>query len=200
MAYVPVVPTERGTGGVERSRRRRIAILQLFLFLCLREVFSDSHAGAPFRDGQGRDLLDFTRVLTCLCDKPEERAGLRLKPGQGLHPYSSCTAPVASLGAPRSLTAKERSLINTLNPQWEAASHLEHGSERQRRLHLERALSVNSYPPALAAMAGLTTTPFSLYKKIGFDALHIRLAPGFLLMFAGTRDALGRLRLPNTGF
>eukprot|EP00170_Pyropia_yezoensis_P002913 contig_12195_g2919 len=67
----------------------------------------------------------------------------------------------------------ERTILSTLHPQLEATTHLLHGRERQRRLHIEKALGVNSYMPALAAMGGLTTAPFLLYKIIGFDVLHV---------------------------
>lgn len=174
IAYVPVVPTEKGPGGAERSRRRRMGVLQRVLFLALRDLIGASHAGVSFAAANGRKLLAFPRVLLYQCDQPEERAVLCLKPGQCAYPCSTCTVPLASLCSVDALNARSRTIINTLHEQLKAAGHLQHDRERQARLHIERASSVNSYAPALAAFAGLTTAPFLMYKIIGFDTLHVR--------------------------
>lgn len=173
VAYVPLVPTEKGPGGAERSRRRRIGVLQRVLFLALRDLVSASHAGVRFQHADGRELVGFPRVLMYLCDQPEERAILCLKPGQCAHPCSTCTVPLASLCSVSALNSRSRTILNTLHEQLTAASHLQHGRERQTRLRIERAVSANSYAPALAAFAGLTTAPFLLHKIIGFDVLHV---------------------------
>eukprot|EP00170_Pyropia_yezoensis_P005009 contig_20389_g5023 len=81
-------------------------------------------------------------------------------------------APQASMASPAALTSKQRTLLNTLHKQLQAFGLLQQGRERQRRLQMEKSVSMNSYPPALAAVAGLTTAPFLLYKIIGFDVLH----------------------------
>eukprot|EP00170_Pyropia_yezoensis_P000316 contig_1945_g317 len=172
IAYVPSVATEKGPGGAERSKQRRIGILQRVLYLTLRDLISASHNGATFVDADGRQLLALPRVLMYICDQPEERAVLCLKPGQCARPCSMCDAPLMSLSEPSALTAMERTILNTLHPQLEAATHLLQGRERQRRLYIEKAVSVNSYMPALAAMGGLTTALFFPYKIIGFDVLH----------------------------
>lgn len=183
IAYVPSVATEKGSGGAERSRRRRIGILQRVLYLALREVINASHAGVKFLDAGCRELLAFPRVLMYLCDQPEERAVLCLKPGQCALPCSTCNVPLSSLSSPTALTARQRTILNTLHPQVEAATHLLHGRDNQRRLHIEKATSINSYIPALATMGGLTTAPFLLYKIIGFDVLHVSSpSSGFLLL------------------
>lgn len=173
VAYVPSVATEKGKGGAERSRCLRIAVMQRVLFLALRDLVEASHTGVQFVDADGRELLGFPRVLMYLCDQPEERAILCLKPGECAHPCSACMAPQASMASPAALTFKQRTLLNTLHKQLQAFGLLQQGRERQRRLQMEKAVSMNSYPPALAAMAGLTTAPFLLYKIIGFDVLHI---------------------------
>ncbi|KAK1859253.1 hypothetical protein I4F81_001850 [Pyropia yezoensis] len=173
IAYVPSVATEKGSGGAEQSKQRRIGILQRVLYLALRDLINASHNGATFAAADGRELLAFPRILMYICDQPEERSVLCLKPGQCSKPCSTCDTPLMSLSAPSALTAMERTILITLHPQLEAATHLLHGRERQRRLHIEKALGVNSYMPALAAMGGLTTAPFLLYKIIGFDVLHV---------------------------
>ncbi|KAK1865695.1 hypothetical protein I4F81_008221 [Pyropia yezoensis] len=176
VAYVPSVATKKGKGGAERSRCLRIAVMQRVLFLALRDLVEASHTGVQFVDADGRELLGFPRVLMYLCDQPEERAIPCLKPGQCAHPCSACMAPQASMASPAALTFKQRTLLNTLHKQLQAFGLLQQGRERQRRLQMEKAVSMNSYLPALAAMAGLTTAPFLLYKIIGFDVLHGKVA------------------------
>lgn len=173
IAYLSSVPTEKGPGGAERSRQSRIAIIQRVLSFALRRLIRASHTGVGFVNAAGRKLLAFPRVLLYLCDQPGERAVLRSKPGQCAKPCSTCDVSLAFLSAPSALTAKRRSVLNTLHPQLEAAGHMLHGRERRPRLNIERAHGVNSYMPALAAMAGLTTAPILLYKMIGLDILHI---------------------------
>lgn len=34
--------------------------------------------------------------------------------------------------------------------------------------------SLTGFVPALAAMDGLSTSPYLVYKMVGFDALHVR--------------------------
>lgn len=172
-AYLSSVRTEKGSSGAERSRQRRIAIIQRVLFLALRRLNRASHTGVGFVNAAGRKLLAFPRVLLYLCDQPEERAVLCLKPGQCAKPCSTCDVFLAFLSAPSALTAKQRSVLNSLHPQLEAAGHMLRGRERRRRLNIERAHGVNSYMPALAALAGLTTAPILLYKMIGLDILHV---------------------------
>lgn len=177
IAYIPSVATEKGSAGAERSRQRRVGVLQRVLYLALRSLINASHTGVRFVDATGRELLAFPRVLMCIRDQPEKRAVLRLKPGQCTKPCSMCDVPLSSLSGPTALTAVKSTILNTLHPLVECATHLLHGRERQRRLHIEKATSVNSYMPALAAVAGHTTAPFLLYNIIGFDVLHLSLTP-----------------------
>lgn len=134
-AYLSSVRTEKGSSGAERSRQRRIAIIQRVLFLALRRLIRASHTGVGFVNAAGRKLLAFPRVLLYLCDQPEERAVLCLKPGQCAKPCSTCDVFLAFLSAPSALTAKQRSVLNSLHPQLEAAGHMLHGRERRRRLN-----------------------------------------------------------------
>lgn len=183
IAYIPSVATEKGSAGAERSRQRRVGVLQRVLYLALRSLINASHTGVRFVHVTGQELLAFPRVLMYICDQPEERAVLCLKPGQGAKPCSMCDVPLSSLSGPAALTAVKRTILNTLHPQVECATHLLHGRERQRRLHIEKATIVNSYMPALAAVAGLTTAPFLLYNIIGFDVLHVSFTPPTLRMY-----------------
>lgn len=94
VAYVPAVVTDKGPGWAERSRIRRAAILQRVLYLALRALIGASHLGVHLRGAAVRLLLGFLRILLYLCDQPEERAVLCLKPGQCHHPFSMCDVPV----------------------------------------------------------------------------------------------------------
>lgn len=173
VAYVPSEPTEKRRGGTERSRCRRMALLQSVLFLALRDLVGASHTRVQVVDADRRELLSFPHVLMCLCDQPEERAILSIKPCQGAHPCSACMAPQASIASPTALTSKQRTLLNRFHKQLQAFGLLQQGRKRQRRLQMEKAVRMSSYPPALAAMAGLTTAQFLLYKIIGFYVLHV---------------------------
>lgn len=53
-----------------------------------------------------------------------------LKPGQYTKPCTTWDAPLLSLSEPAALTAMERTVLNTLHPQLEAATHSLHGRER----------------------------------------------------------------------
>jgi len=182
IAYVPQVGTEKGPGGAERSRLRRCGILQRVLYLAFRSTIAASHDGVPIQDSIRGELHAFPRLILYQCDQPEERAVLCLKPGLCTRPCSTCNVNVTQLGAPEALKATKRDVVFMLEKQLEAAGHFQYGRERQRRQYLEKRQSLNSYAPALAGMAGLTTAPFLLYKIIGFDVLHVRLV--FLLILA----------------
>ncbi|KAK1861397.1 hypothetical protein I4F81_003981 [Pyropia yezoensis] len=88
IAYIPSVATEKGSAGAERSRQRRVGVLQRVLYLALRSLINASHTGVRFVHVTGQELLAFPRVLMYICDQPEERAVLCLKPGQGAKPCS----------------------------------------------------------------------------------------------------------------
>lgn len=186
IAYVPSLWTEKRPSGAERSRQRRMGILQRVIYLALREFINASHNGARFVDATGRGLIAFPRVLLYLCDQPEERAVLCLKPGQCAKPCSNCNVALLSLASAEALTARARTILNTLHPQVEAATNMLHGRDRLQRLRVEKAISINSYIPAPAAMGGLTTAPFSLYKIVSFDKLHVRFLSALVCcVFAG---------------
>lgn len=76
IAYVPVLTTEKGSTGEERSRLRRMAVLQRVLYLGFRSTIAASHTGVPVDGGKHGSLLAFPRLLLYLCEKPEERAVL----------------------------------------------------------------------------------------------------------------------------
>lgn len=90
---------------------------------------------------------------------------LCLKLAQCTKPCSTCDAPLMSLSQPSALTTMECTILHTLRPQLEAATHPLHGRKRQRRLYTEKAVTFNSCMPALAAMCGLTTARILLYKN-----------------------------------
>lgn len=174
IAYIPQVVTQKGTGGAERSRLRRIAILQRVLYLAFRSVIAASHSGVDVRGKAHRQLLAFPRILLYICDQPEERSVLCFKPGLCHRPCSLCDVKLADMATAQAVRAKERCALGITDKQLEAHGHRVNSRESQRRNDLERDHSINSQPPALAAMAGLCTPPFLLYKIIGIDVLHVR--------------------------
>jgi len=178
IAYIPVIPTLSETAGAERARLRRSAILQRMLYLTLRSAIGASHSGVHIYDAQNkRTLTAFPRVLAYICDQPEERAVLCLKAGQCQQPCTSCSVQRDLAGAASAATAADRDAIEMLGKQWEATAHRTLAVKRARRLHLEATSSINSFMPALACMAGLSTAPHLMYKMTGFDTLHVRLLP-----------------------
>lgn len=173
IAFIPQILTERGSAGAERSRLRRMAVLQRVLYLALRSLIFASNKGVPVRNSDGEYLLAFPRILLYLCDQPEERAVLCLKPGMCNQPCSLCDVRVADLGARPAIDAKDKHPLKIVPRQLEAHGHRARGREQSRRAYLERELSINCQPPVLAAMAGLCTPPFLLFKIFALDVLHV---------------------------
>eukprot|EP00170_Pyropia_yezoensis_P000081 contig_821_g82 len=173
IAYIPQVTTERGSAGAERSRQRRILVLQRILYLAFREFISASHTGVPVPGGEHGTLLAFPRLLLYICDQPEERAVLCFKPRMCYRPCSICDVLFKDLGTPAEMCAGERNALSLTMRQLEVHGDRVHGRGKQRRDHLERTLSINGQPPALAAIAGLGTPFFLLYKIVALDVLHV---------------------------
>lgn len=171
VAYVPQVPTEKGPCGAERSRLRRMAVLQRVLYLTFQSLVNVSHSGVPFAAGELGELRAFPRILLYMCDQPEERAVLCLKSGMCQMPCSSCDVHVADMATETALKARSREPLITVERQLEAHGHRAHGRESQRRAFIEKTYSINSQPPALAAMAGMCTPPFLLHRMIACDVL-----------------------------
>lgn len=206
IAYIPHVTTERGSAGAESSRLRRITVLQRILYLTFRSLILASHIGVPVPGGEHGTLLAFPRLLRCICDQPEECAALCLKPGMCFRPCSMCVVLLSDLGTPAQLLAGEKDALPTILRHLKVHGHHAHAREKQRRDHLEKTLSINRYPPALAAMAGLGTPPFLLYKIAALDVLHVSLtvttvAHARLLVAQIVRDGCGLfgLRQPDHG-
>lgn len=174
VAFIPIVAAEKGPGGAERSRLRRCGVLQRMLYLVFKSVIDASFSGIDFEHPVHGLLRLFPRLLAYVCDQPEERAVLCLKQGNCDHPCSSCDVHVSVQGGPEALSANTRLVVTTLPGQLEGFRLLQQGKDKQRRLKLESNNSTNSYVPALAGMAGLSTRPFLLYSMIGFDVLHVR--------------------------
>ncbi|KAK1866489.1 hypothetical protein I4F81_009007 [Pyropia yezoensis] len=172
VAYIPLVRIQVEKAAKERSRLRRCGILQRVLYVCMRTAMAASRFGVEVRMG-GQQLMAFTRVLLYVCDQPEERAVLCLKAGQCQRPCSQCDVMVDVAGSSEALDAAGRDVVETLERQLEASGHRQHGRSRARREDLEAVDSLTGFVPALAAMEGLSTSPYLLYKMIGFDALHV---------------------------
>jgi len=174
VAYVPVVQKLQEPSASDKARDRRCGVLQRVLFLAFREVIQASRDGLELPERwKDEALWAFPRVLLYVCDQPEERAVLCLKPGICAYPCSLCTVEKGIAGAPMALRSVDRVVVRTLERQVEAATHLATSTNRQRRIHLESLDSTNSFVPVLAAMSGLSTPPHLLYRMIGFDALHV---------------------------
>lgn len=172
VAYVPVVKTLQETAADERGRLRRCGIMQRVLYLAFREAFSASHCG--FLLPSLTELRLFPRILLYICDQPEERLVLCLKGGKCRRPCSQCDVKVEVCGAPVALDARARDVVASLERHLETAGYRRRALHRQRRLTLEAMDSGNSFVPALAGMAGLSTSPYLLYRMVGFDVLHVR--------------------------
>lgn len=186
LAYVPQVSTEKGSAGMERSRLRRMAILQRVLYLAFRSTIRASHNGACISAGPRGQLLAFPRIILYLCDQPEERQVLCFKPGMCHRPCTMCEVAVSDLGVEAALRARRRCAVSVVERQLEAHGHLTQGREKRRRLKIEGEWSFNSQPPAVAAMAGLCTPPFLLCNIVAIDVLHV-------LDLGITRDLVKRL-------
>lgn len=171
MAYVPVVKTLQETAAAERGRLRRCGIMQRVLYLAFREAASASHCGFLMPSLTGLRL--FPRLLLYICDQPEERLVLCLKGGKCKRPCSQCDVKVEICGAPVALDARARAVVASLERHLESAGYRRRASNRQRRLTLE---AMDSFVPALAGMAGLSSAPYLFYRMVGFDVLHVRLA------------------------
>lgn len=173
-AYVPQLSTENGSAGAERSRLRRMAILQRVLYLAFRSTISASYNGVPDSAVARCQLLACPRIILYLCDEPEERQVLCFKNVMCRRPRTLSDVMVSDLGTDAALDAKYRCLASVVERQLEAYGHCQHRREKRRCLHIEREWSVNSQPPSLAAMAGLCTPPLLLCKIVAIDVLHVR--------------------------
>lgn len=186
VAYVPVVKTLKEPGGKERSRQRRAAVLQRVLYLVLRSTIVAGNEGVTVQDPRtGRSVVAFPRVLSYICDQPEERAVLCLKGGSCARPCSLCDVNVKEAGSSVALEAKQRDVLVSLDRQYEAAECRRQSRRKQQRAALEAVDSSNGYVPALACMPGLSTAPHLLYRMIGFDTLHVSLLPVLLFERVG---------------
>lgn len=189
VAYVPLVRTHVESNAKERSRLRRCGVLQRVLYACMRTAIAASHFGAEVTVG-GRKLLAFPRLLLYVCDQLEERAILCLKTGMCQRPCSQCDVKQDVIGGIEALDANQRDVVEMLERQLEASGHRQHNRERERRETLEALDSLTGFVPALAAMAGLSTSPYLLYKMIGFDALQVRFySEGTSLVFSVSQHA-----------
>lgn len=172
VAYVPVVRKLKEPGAEEKARLRRSAVLQRMLYLAFRTTIGASHSGVEVVVS-GRSLLAFPRLLLYLADLPEEKAIMCLKSGKCAHPCTSCDVRVDQTGTASALNSLERNAISMLTTHLEVAGHRERHRNSARRADLEARTSAQSAIPALAGFAGLSTSPFLLYKMSGFDVLHV---------------------------
>jgi len=173
VAYIPIVRKQKEPGAATRARQRRCGLLQRVLFLAFRDTIAASNTGPRVHWGD-RELFLFARILLYICDLPEEKAVLCLKGGKCAFPCSMCEVSVGDAGAAKALTALDRNALLFIRRQLEAAGHRLWQRDAQRRVHLESTSSAHSEVPVLAAMGGLASPPFLMYKMVGFDALHVR--------------------------
>lgn len=174
VAYVPVVKKMTESAADERAKLRRCAVLQRVLYMAFRSVVNASHSGVTMYDKDSKPLTAFPRLLLYISDQPEERAVFAFKQGMCRHPCSHCDVELADCGTPRAVNAKDRNVLRTLRDQAEANGHRRYSRRAARRLVLEETHSITGFLPAIASMAGLSTTPHLLFRTIGFDILHVR--------------------------
>jgi len=186
VAYVPVVKKMTESVVDERAKLRRCAVLQRVLYIVFRSVVSASHSGVTVYDKYGKALTAFPRLLLYISDQPEERAVFAFKLGMCGHPCSHCDVKLADCGTTRAANAEDRDVLRTLRAQAEATGHRRYSRHAGRRLALEEAHSITGILPAIASMAGLSTTPKLLYRTIGFDILHVRFRELLFLRHSGT--------------
>jgi len=173
VAYIPIVRKAKEPGADSWAGRRRCGLLQRVLFLAFRSAIAASNTGAKVELGS-RTLTLFTRILLYICDLPEEKAVLCLNGGRCAFLCSMCDVPVNDAGSVAALTSESRNAFILVLRQLEAAWHRRWQRDARRRVHLEATSSAHSEVPVLASMGGLTSTPFLMYKMVGFDALHVR--------------------------
>jgi len=176
VAYIPIVRREKEASADERARRRRNSILQRVLFLAFGSAIEASHDGVEFFF-KGRCYKAFPRILLYICDLPEEKAVLCLKSGNCSHPCSLCDVKRDDAGSVAALTSEDRDALETLKGQMESNGHRLYARESARRTAVEANYSVHSAVPALAAMGGLSSAPYLMYKMVGVDILHVRFPP-----------------------
>ena len=174
VAYIPIVRKMKEPGAANRARKRRCGLLQRVLFLAFRTAVASSNVGTNVQWGR-RQLKLFARILLYICDLPEEKAVLCLKGGKCAFPCSMCDVSVHDAGAVKALKSNDRDALILVRRQLEGAGHRACQRESRRRLHLESTSSAHSEVPMMAAMGGLASPPFLMYKMVGFDALHVRL-------------------------
>lgn len=174
VAYIPIVRKMKEPGAANRARKRRCGLLQRVLFLAFRTAVASSNVGTNVQWGR-RQLKLFARILLYICDLPEEKAVLCLKGGKCAFPCSMCDVSVHDAGAVKALKSNDRDALILVRRQLEGAGHRACQRESRRRLHLESTSSAHSEVPMMAAMGGLASRPFLMYKMVGFDALHVSL-------------------------
>jgi len=173
VAYIPIVRKQKEPSSDVRARARRNAILQRVLYLAFRTAIAASRIGVKV-EMHGRTLVAFPRVLLYLGDQPEEKAVLCLKGGTCKFPCSCCLVAAEVAGSPAALEAADRCAVEGLRHQIEAETLERRRCNPERLAELEALGSAHSRVPALAAMFGLSTDPFLLYRIVGFDTLHVR--------------------------
>lgn len=147
-------------------------MLQRVIYLDFRSDIGASYSVEKVFVGD-RTLRAFLCVLLHLADIPEEKAVLCMKSGKCAHPWSFCDVCVNQTGIPEALRSRDRDVFRMLTTHLEAAGHREHQREGKRRDHLEATTSAQSALPDLAGFAGLSTSPFLMYKVVGLDILHV---------------------------
>jgi len=173
IAYIPVIRKLKEPSADLRACERRAAIFQRALFLAFRTTITACHKGVLHEQGR-KTYVPFPRILTYMCDEPEEKSVLCLKGGHATFPCLSSRVRVEKGGSFHALSAENREAVRTVEAQLESAGHRQRQQYLLRRTDPRAAHSAHSRVPVVAGMAGLSTAFFLLCKTIGFDALHVR--------------------------
>lgn len=174
---LPQVFAQLGPGGADRARVGCRELFQRSLFVVLRDVIQASHDGVDVEFGGKLGVWRaFPRLGCYSADFPEKRAALCLRGVGCAHPCCTCIAELSVACSAGGLRAPQRDVVGTVTDMLVAhalsTSDIRGSSaERDCLCHLH---SCKPLPPALAAMAGLGTPPYMLFKVFGLGTLHVR--------------------------
>lgn len=173
---LPQVFAQVGVGSADRARNARRELFQRSLFVAIRDVIRSSHDGVDVDFGGELGVWRaYPRVVCYSADYPEKRAALCLRGVGCAHPCCTCMAEMSVSWSAAALDAGHRDVVGTVTDMLVAhalsASDVRGSSGERDRLCY--AHSCNALPPALAAMAGLGTPPYMLFRVFGLDTLHV---------------------------
>lgn len=186
---VALAPTLLNTANISESKIAllRAELFQRFVSLLIEDIMHGSRDGIYIND-----TILFLRINTIVADWKQERVFYALKSSNS---YSDCTHCLMKTRSNRNSNniddvivndpihiqqtcgppGQERNVECTVSCQLDIAKYrcfndeISNYSEKRSYLSSQSAIE---FPPALAAIYGLGTQPYRLYKTIGLDRLH----------------------------